>query len=110
MLPLRHRLTKNGSFNYLYAHGNRQSAKKVKLNFIRSKAGIKVGFSVSNKVGKAVVRNLVKRRMRAIVSSVLSNIKPCQAVFVASVGIDELTFEELQSQMLICLRKAGLID
>lgn len=108
MLSKRYRLTKNGSFSYLYAHGSRVPERKVKLSFVRSKSGVRIGFSVSNKIGKAVVRNKVKRRMRAIVQGECENLRPCQAVFIASVGVSELTFDELKRQMLSCLDRSGL--
>jgi ribonuclease P protein component len=109
MLPQKFRLTKNGSFNYLYAHGLRAGDRRVKLNFIKSKSTVRIGFSVSNKIGKAVVRNKVKRRMRAIIRELLPSIRPCQAVFIASVGIHELSFSELKAQLVACLTKAGLM-
>ncbi len=109
MLAKKYRLTKNGSYSYLYAHGARSHSKFVKLNFVKSRSGVKVGFSVSNKIGHAVVRNKVKRRMRAIVAELIGSLPPCQAVFIAAVGIDTIDFAELKRQMTSCLYKSGLI-
>lgn len=109
MLPQKFRLTKNGSFNYLYSHGLRASDKRVRLCFIKSKSSVRIGFSVSNKIGKAVVRNKVKRRMRAIIRTLLPDIKPCQAVFIAAVGVAELDYTELKAQLVGCLSRAGLL-
>lgn len=109
MLRKKYRLTKNGSFNYLYSHGQRTGEKKVRFNFVRSKSGVKIGFSVSNKIGKAVKRNLVKRRMRAVADKYVNLLAPCQAVFIATVGITELTFAEIEEQMKSCLIKSGLL-
>ena len=110
MLSKKYRLTKNGSFSYLYAHGVRVPAKLIKLNFVLNKSGVKIGFSVNNKIGKAVVRNKVKRRMRAIMRRYIDRIKPCQAVFIASVGGDQLSYASLCKQMHKCLVKAELLD
>lgn len=109
MLAKKYRLTKNGSFTYLYAHGQRAAGKLVKLNYVKSKSGVKIGFSVSNKIGHAVVRNLVKRRMRAVIAEVIGRISPCQAVFIAQVGIDKLGYEDIKKQMTACLVKSGLL-
>ena len=109
MLQKKYRLTKNGSFNYLYAHGQRAGERKVRLNFVRSKSGIKIGFSVSNKIGKAVKRNLVKRRMRAIARKYVPFLLPCQAVFIAMVGITELNYAQIEAQMKTCFEKSGLL-
>ena len=110
MLSKKYRLTKNGSYSYLYSKGNRASERAVKLCFVKSKNGVKIGFSVSNKIGKAVVRNKVKRRMRAIVGEVLPYVSPCQAVFVAMVGVDGFDYETLRAQLLSLLVKAGLLQ
>ncbi len=109
MLPKKYRLTKNGSFAYLYAKGNRVPAKYVKLNYVRSRTGVKIGFSVSNKIGDAVTRNKVKRRMRAIAYEVIRDLMPCQAVFVTGVGVDKLSYDELKSTMMKLIRGSGLL-
>ena len=78
MLAKQNRLTKKGSFAYLHAHGERSPEKKVKLNYVRSKSGVRIGFLVSNKIGHAVVRNKVKRRMRAVMREFIDRGKACR--------------------------------
>lgn len=109
MLAKKYRLTKNGSFSYLYSKGAKVSAKRIKFSYASLKSGIRIGFSVNNKIGKAVVRNLVKRRMRAITAEFLPKLKPCQAVFIAYKGIDELDFTTLREQMIKCFVQSGLM-
>jgi ribonuclease P protein component len=41
-----------------------------------------VGFAVSRAVGRAVVRNAVKRRLRAIVAGLLPDLPPGRAILV----------------------------
>lgn len=109
MLKRKYRLTKNGSFSYIYAHGTRVSEKKIRLNYVSAGSGVHVGFSVSNKIGKAVVRNKLKRRMRAVMEGYCPRLRPCQAVFVAAPGAAELCYGEIEAQMTSCLVRAGLI-
>ena len=109
MLSKKYRLTKHGSFSYLYAHGSRASEKPVRLNFVKSKAGVKIGFSVSNKIGHAVVRNKVKPRMRAVAAEYIHRLSPCQAGFIVSQGVDKLSFKDLKSKMDLCLVRSGLL-
>ena len=109
MLAKKNRLTKKGSFAYLHAHGERIPEKKIKLNFVRSKSGVRIGFLVSNKIGHAVVRNKVKRRMRAIAREFTDKLCPCQAVFVVVPGVDKLSFDELKRQMTSCFNRAKLV-
>ena len=57
-----YRLKKNASFSYVYRKGQSYAHPLLVLEFVPAK-GIKVGVSVSKKVGKSVVRNLAKRRI-----------------------------------------------
>lgn len=66
----------------------------------------KIGFSVSNKIGKAVVRNLVKRRLRAILRENLCAIKQKgQMVFIAKEGIEKADFKEIEKDVKYLIGK-----
>lgn len=109
MLPKKYRLNKRGSFSYVYARGTRVNGDKITLCFIPSSApSPRIGFSVNNKIGHAVVRNLVKRRMRAIIADEIPSLKGCQAVFIARRGVDELSFDRLRDAVKKCLDRSGL--
>jgi ribonuclease P protein component len=62
-----HTLNKNYEFRRLYSKG-RSSVTPVLVVYCRRRSGkdIRVGFTVSTKIGHAVVRNRVRRRMREI--------------------------------------------
>lgn len=110
MLAKRYRLTKHGSFNYVYRKGNAVKSGVVSLVFVRGGKGVKFGFSVPNKVGKATVRNKVKRRMRAVIQERKDKIKGgVQAVFSAKQGASEMTYPQLEETMEKLLSKAGLL-
>jgi ribonuclease P protein component len=69
MLPRAMRLRKNFQFRYIYAHGTVYRSPALILTTARAKhpQSLKVGIAVSNKIGKAVFRNRVKRLIRAAV-------------------------------------------
>lgn len=110
MLPKNHRLNKRGSFSYVYAHGAKVNGAALTMRFVSSSSGaVRIGFSVNNKIGHAVTRNLVKRRMRAIAAEVIPSLGGCQVVFIARRGAGELSYDELKASMLACFEKSGLL-
>jgi len=96
-----HRLKKNSQFSYLYKKGIKKNSKFLTLFEIDSKyKNYRIGFSVNKKIGKANIRNKVKRRLKEIVR--LNNL--CQDnknyVLLAKIGINTLSFEELKNEVI----------
>ena len=113
MLVKENRLTKRKEFGYIYKKGRSVYSKHLMLVYVPTKLkNIRVGFSVSKKVGKAHTRNLIKRRLRAIIQDLLKQnlIKTNNYIIVANSSIVELSFEELKNQVLYVLRKDGLLN
>ena len=63
---------------------------------------------MSNKVGKSVVRNKVKRRLRAAVAARLSGLSGCQAIVVANPSAAGKAYAELDGQLARLFARAGL--
>ncbi len=108
MLSKTNRLNKHGSFSYVYRKGKRIAEPDVVLYFTPAKTA-RVGFSVSNKVGKAVVRNKVKRRLRAAVASKLGRLCGCQAIVAASPSAAGKDYDTLDGELDRLFRRAGLL-
>lgn len=98
------RLGQNRQFNYVYRRGKKASCRELSLLYVRSKEK-RVGFSVSKKVGVAVVRNRTKRRLRECVRPLLPQMKSGLYVFVARPTAAECSFQELNSRVKYLLRK-----
>lgn len=102
-----YRLRKNGQFQYVYRKGSAAGSREITLLFIRAPK-LQVGFSVSKKVGGAVVRNRVKRRLRAAFSSQLPFLKTGYYVFAAKPMAAEAGYRVLLGSMRYLLRKKDL--
>lgn len=114
MLKRENRLKKNRHFIYIYRHGETKSLGKIALTFAKTKVRpFKIGFSVSKKIGKSVVRNKVKRRMRSACANLMKNKlfnKSYNYIFIAREGIELMTMNEIENNMMSLLKKAGVIN
>ncbi|MBO4412821.1 MAG: ribonuclease P protein component, partial [Clostridia bacterium] len=83
----------------------------LSLSFVKSKySPFKVGFTVSKKIGKSVVRSKVKRRLRNAFKEVINLVNEnYNYVFIARSGIENANFEDIKNSILILLKKANLI-
>ncbi len=112
MVKRENRLKKNKQFNYIYKHGTNIGFGALALVYVKAKVKpFKVGFSVSNKIGKSVVRNKVKRKMREAFNQISGSIdKRYNYIFIARTGINEKSFVQIKDAMLGAVQKAGLVN
>ena len=109
MLAKQYRLRKNYQFSYVYRKGVAVSSRTLSLVYVKAAGGVRTGFSVSNKIGKAVVRNRVRRLLRESVRKVLPDMqKGIHYVFIARAGIQECSFNEVFDSVVYLLKKANL--
>ncbi|MCL2061303.1 MAG: ribonuclease P protein component [Firmicutes bacterium] len=107
MLSKKYRLTKRGSFTFVYNKGERKSDGPLRLTWVAAK-NLRIGFSVPNKVGKAVVRNQLKRRLRAVARQLLKKLRPAQIVVSAQPCAEKLSYEALYNSVCALFDKAKL--
>jgi len=71
----------------------------------------KVGFVVSKVVGSAVVRNLVKRRLRHVVKEFLAVLPASSELVVRAQPVAAtMTSAELRAELARCLQRVGVAD
>lgn len=111
MIKDKFRLKKSIQFKQTYSKGNSVAGRRIVLYWhINNDEDTKVGFSVSKKVGKAVIRNRYKRMLRACISNYLPHIKPSNIVVIARVRIVGSTYGDLEKEMKYLLHKAKLFN
>ena len=99
-----YRLRRNKAFQYVYHRGKKASTHDLVMLLAKGR-GVQVGFSVSKKVGNAVTRNKVKRRLRECFRPYLGDVKNGLYIIVARPSAAEATFQSLQKDVRYLLRK-----
>jgi len=107
------RLKKKKDFNTVFKKGRGFTEKFLILRFVETKKeNSRVGIIVSQKVSKkAVVRNKVKRKLRAVIKLLLPETKKIfDAVLVALPGLETKNFGEIEKTIKNLFKKAKLIS
>lgn len=105
-------LKKNYEFHRLYSRG-KSCVTPFLVVYARKTRGerVRVGFTVSNKLGKAVVRNRVRRRLREIYRLNLEGIAPgTELVVVARGRAVGASYAQLERAYLHCCRTLGIFS
>jgi ribonuclease P protein component len=109
MLPKANRLTRSRDFVRVRRQGRSAGSPLLALYVLPARPPqVRVGFSVSKRVGKAAMRNRVKRLMREAVRHQLDSICPGQdLVFVARPAAAGKSYDEIAETVAYLLRKSG---
>jgi len=109
-LEKRLRLTKNFEFNLVYKKGRRRVCPLFSMYAKKNRIGYsRFGISVSKKIGKSVVRNRVKRRLREILRRNYNKIKPGYDIVISAKSeITKYNYWEIESQVVDNLKKMEL--
>jgi ribonuclease P protein component len=89
------------AFATLAREGRRVREGLVTVVFRPGEPPPRVAFAVSRKVGSAVVRNTVRRRLRAVLAE--ADLAGGDYLVIAAPGTGELGFPELRGQLLRAL-------
>ena len=104
-------LKKNYEFHRLYSKGKSAVTPFLAVYARQSKRPVnRIGFTVSTKLGKAVKRNRVRRRLREIYRLHEAEFVPgTELVVVARGRAVTATYRQLETAMLSACKKLGLL-
>ena len=104
-------LKKDSDFRKVYKHGKSFANKYLVLYILNNKSeNSRIGISVSKKVGKAIIRNKVRRRIKeAYRVNIDENVK-CgyDIVFIARVAIKDADYKDIEKSIKHLVKKSGL--
>jgi ribonuclease P protein component len=103
------RLKKTGDFKKIYARGRSIADQHLVLYYYPNHLkDNRVGFSISKKLGKAVIRNKIKRRLKEIIRLNCNLSKGYDLIFVARRSVISLDYFKLQKTVINLFKKAGI--
>ena len=102
-VPRRHSMTRRAEFSRVKKEGQSKAGRYLVLATLRdpSLEHLKLAFVTSRRVGKAVVRNRVRRRLRSIVSKHGDCLDPDRyLVMIARFRAGDADFQQLEQDWL----------
>lgn len=107
------RLRRSQLFDKTYKEGKSIAAREVVLCFLYLEPGAptRAGFSISKKVGNAVTRNRIKRRLKSILGSASESLRSGYIlVLVGRPPAVEASFGELNKSVRRLLKRAEILE
>ncbi len=107
----KYRIRKNIEFKNIYKYGknywNRNLILYVKRNGLDE---TRVGYTITTKIGNAVNRNSLRRKMKEIYRLNFHKIKPgYDLIFIAKKGIKDISYKELEGSMIHIMSLAKVL-
>ena len=102
----------NGEFRSMYARGKNAAGVYLAVYARRNRSGLlRLGLTVSSKIGNAVVRNRTRRRIREAYRLREEMFSPGYDIVIVARGrAVEAPFEALQRELVALCRKLGAVS
>ena len=107
-MQVKYRVKKHEEFQKPINEGSCERANTLYLYYLKNELGYaRVGISVPTKAGPAVVRNKIKRQIRAVLSKELDVNVGFDYIFIARRNYDINNFKQTTSDIVSLLEKVG---
>lgn len=104
-----YRIKREKDFSAIFNEGQSMANRKfVVYHLKQDQKHFRVGLSVSKKLGNAVTRNAIKRRLRHILIAHRNYLLTEDFVIIARKGVERLTYHELETNLLHVLKLARI--
>ncbi len=111
-LPRAQRVRRTSDFGLVRQHGSSWAGRLLILAVLplTDEPHAKFGFTVTKRIGNAVVRNKIRRRLASITGSVALEIKtPHFIVTIPRHGAVKAEFDTIKAEWIKLARRAGLL-
>ncbi|MBO8170004.1 MAG: ribonuclease P protein component [Thermoanaerobacteraceae bacterium] len=110
MLPGEYRLKEKRDFKRVYRYGKSHANDVLVIFYLPNKLNrCRIGFSISRKMGKAVVRNRIKRVLREICRRNIGEFKAgYDIIFIARKKIKGIDYCLIEIKLLSLVEQVGL--
>ena len=106
--PRRYRLGGNKNYRYVYRRGKSFPSRNLVLIHLKGRE-LKIGFSVSGKVGNAVTRNRIRRCLREDIRRLRPRMKCGRYVFIARTSVVDVPHAALTRELRKLLDRVKLL-
>ncbi|QIS40273.1 ribonuclease P protein component [Clavibacter capsici] len=109
MLARRNRVTSGADYRTIVRRGRRSTTATAVVYALAGSADVpsRFGFIVSKKVGNAVTRNLVRRRLKAVSAGLLETVPPGASVVIRVLpGMERTPWDSLQEEIASAVTRA----
>jgi len=101
------------SYKFIFLNGKKIRGKGNIIFIVKNSSldDIKIGIAINKKLGNAVKRNWIKRRIRAVCTELIIQMNRGFSIIIKPVPENGLmNFEELKSELVMLFKKGGVLN